>query len=41
MNLATKLFELYTFQNDFQKMSAKATQLEKALSKPEYALYGI
>lgn len=39
--LASKLFALYTFGNDFQKMSAKATQLEKALGNQDYALYAI
>lgn len=39
--LASKMFQLYTYQNDYQKMSSTATQLEKLLGKPEYALYSI
>jgi GTPase involved in cell partitioning and DNA repair len=39
--LATKLFQLYTYANDYQKMSAKAIQLEKSLGNPDYGLYSI
>lgn len=41
LQLAAKLFTQYTSQNDFQKMSVKATQLEKSLGNPDYALYAI
>lgn len=39
--LAQKLFQLYTYQNDYQKMSSKASQLEKATGNSDYALYSI
>jgi protein involved in temperature-dependent protein secretion len=39
--LAQKLFQLYTYQNDFAKMSAKASQFEKALGNPQYGLYSV
>lgn len=39
--LAVKLMQLYTYQNEYQKMSSKATQLEKLLGNPDYGLYSI
>ena len=39
--LATKLFQLYTYANDYQKMSSKAIQLEKSQGNPDYGLHSI
>ena len=38
---ATKLFQLYTYANDYQKMPSKAIQLEKSQGNPDYGLNSI
>ena len=39
--VAIRLFSLYTFQNEYQKMSGMASKIEKAFGEKEFGLYSI
>ena len=38
---AIRLFGLYTFQNEYQKMSAMASKIEKSFGEKEFGLFSI
>jgi hypothetical protein len=39
--MAIKLFNLYTYQNEYQKMSGRASTIEKSFGEKEFGLYSI
>lgn len=39
--MALRLFNLYTYQNEYQKMSGMASKIEKTFAEKEFALYSI